>query len=344
MLNIDKIIIHFWLDHLEIFWTFKYENEYFEKLDFDNSNYSEFWKFIITKNEVKKYKYKITFTKDNYTIFSYYKGLKKVNWVNIETKDYICIYSTAFKLLEKENILSFLKNFELKHLRRFDICMDFNIHIEELLKFFKEPNTWKIYKKSWNIETKYFWELRNTLNKRQIIRVYNKIKDIIEKKKLKLYPDYLSFWEVTRVELEIRQELAKNIDYLSVFENNKIIAIFKNYIWRYSKIMEIFEIEKLTLYKKKLNFEKYQKNFYEIKRYKNFVWYAKNLLELGFCPVRILIWEEIIKERTKKILWYENIHKILESESKLKRELTEERYFRKDFSKILAKYYKYGKI
>lgn len=329
--NLNNKIIHFWLDHLEIFGTFKYENDFFDKLDFDNSNYSEFEDYTITKSEVKKYKYKIIFTKNNYTLFSYYKWLNKKDWVNIATKDYICIYSTAFKLLNYQEIFALIKNFELKYLRRFDICIDFNIDIEKLLKFFKEPLTWKIYKKSWRIETKYFWEIKNSLNKRQIIRIYDKFKDIVEKKKLKLYEDYLEVWDITRVELEVRQELAKNVNIFEVFDNWILLSIFKNYIWKYSEILDIFEnIENKTLYKKKGNKWDFQWNFYKIKKYNIFVWFAKNLYEMWFCPVRILIWEEIIQEQTKKNLWFENIHKILKREKQLKQEIKDKKYFLKE--------------
>lgn len=341
--NFKDKIIHFWLDHLEIYGKAKNE-EIFEKLDFDNSNYSEFWQFMILKTEVKKYKYKIIFSKDNYVLFSYYKGLKKWEWVNITTRDYVCFYSTSFKILWYENIFALLKNFELKHIRRFDICLDLTLNIEELLKFFKEPWTSKTYKKSWKIETKYFWEIKNSLNKREIIRIYNKLKDLVEKKKLKLYKDYLNFPEITRIELEIRQELAKNIDFLEIFDNEKIFSIFKNYIWKYSKIFENLWTEKISLYKKKVNFETFQKRFYDIKKYKNFVWYAKNIYEMWFCPIRILIWEDIITEQTKKILWYENIYEIIKKEQKIKEEIYYNKYLNKNLPKILDNCYKYGKI
>jgi hypothetical protein len=38
-LDVFNNIIHFGIDHLEIYGTCTFENELFEKLDFDNSNY-----------------------------------------------------------------------------------------------------------------------------------------------------------------------------------------------------------------------------------------------------------------------------------------------------------------
>jgi hypothetical protein len=61
--------------------------------------------------------------------------------------------------------------------------------------------------------------LQNSKNKRQLIRVYNKILDIFEKNKIDLYQDYLTFPNITRIELEIRPELAKEINYKDAFNN-----------------------------------------------------------------------------------------------------------------------------
>jgi len=57
------------------------------------------------KTEVYKYKYKIIFNKDDYSYFAYYKGLPKSEKQPVATRDYIVVYSTAFKLLEYEEIL-----------------------------------------------------------------------------------------------------------------------------------------------------------------------------------------------------------------------------------------------
>ncbi len=348
--SIESLILNFWLDHLEVFWTFKYEKEFFNKLDFDNSNYSEFEEYIITKNEVNKYKYKINFTKDNYTLFAYYKWIKKWEWVNITTKDYICIYSTAFKLMEYEELVAFLQlYFYLRHCRRIDISMDLKINIEQFLKYSKEPKTWRLYKKWWEIETKYFWEVKNTLNKRQLIRVYDKIKDIIEKKKIKLYSDYFNLWYITRVELEVRQELAKNINYFDVFNNEILIWIFKNYTYKYFELFKSIDYKKITLYiKRKIKPEQLQGVFYQTKRYKNFIWYWKNLYNLWFCPVRVLINEWYIQDITKKVLWYENINEIIKREKNIKQKTLENIKDRKLevnwYKKILDNLYKYGKI
>lgn len=343
IINLENDIIHFWLDHLEVYWTFKYESELFNSLDFDNSSYSELEDYSFTKNEVPKYLYKIIFSKDNYSLFAYYKWDKSQN---IPTKDYIVIYSTAFKLLSYEEILYFLEwYFTLKHCRRFDICMDLVWDINDILTEFSNIETSREYKKSWNIETLYIWEVKNSLNKRQLIRIYDKQKDLIQKKKIKLYEDYFDYEDVTRIEIEVRQELAKNRDYYDIFDNSLLVWIFKNYIYKYSKMFESFSWDKITLYKKKETFdtEKYQSLYYKTQKKNIFLWHAKNVYNLWFCPVRVLIAEWYIQDFTKKLLWYERVDEIIKKEKKLIDQIKENKYIRENLDEILSNYYKYGK-
>ena len=64
---------------------------------------------------------------------------------------------------------------------------------------------------------------KNSKNRRSIIRIYNKKADIIAKGKNKLYQDYLLEENVTRVELEIRRELAKNYTIEELFVDDNLI-------------------------------------------------------------------------------------------------------------------------
>lgn len=343
ILNLENDIIHFWLDHLEVYGTFKYENEFFNKLDFDNSNYWELEDYNFTKNEVQKYKYKIIFTKDNYSLFAYYKW---DSTQNIATRDYIVIYSTAFKLLSYDEILHFLEwYFDLKHCRRFDICMDLKINIMDVLSTFNDVSTGREYIKSWQVETRYIWEVKNTLNKRQLIRIYDKHKDLIEKKKLKLYDTYFDFNDVTRVEIEIRQELAKNRSYRDIFDNALLTGIFKNYIYKHSKVFESLSWDKISLYEGWTSFdpEKFQSLYYLTQRKNIFLWHAKTIYHMWFCPVRVLIAEWYIQELTKRSLWLENIQKLIEKEKRIIAQAKENKEIILNPDKILSDFYKYGK-
>lgn len=344
-LNIENEIYHFWLDHLEVYGTFKEEKELFDNLDFDNSNYWELDDYTFTKNEVKKFIYKIIFSKDNYSLFAYYKWIPRSEKQPVATKDYITIYSTAFKLLEYEEILWFLEYYiDLKHCRRFDICIDLKINIEILLKYFINYETWREYKKNWKLETRYIWELKNSINKRQIIRIYDKNKDIIAKKKIKLYENYLTEKDITRVELEIRQELAKNISYKNIFDNYLLFWIFKNYLCKNTKLFDKIKIEKITLFKPKIKLgsESFQSLYYKTQRKNIFLWHAKTIFNMWFCPVRILIWEWYVQEKTKIVLWIDKIEDLIAREKKVIEQAKEDRYIRNNLGEVLSNYYKYG--
>ena len=340
--NIEKHILHFWLDHLEIYWTFKDESV-FEILDFDNSNYSELDEYIIEKHEVPRFKYKISFKKDSYTLFAYYKWISKSESQWVWTRDYITIYSTAFKLYEYEEIAYFIENYlNLDKCRRYDICMDLNLNITELLNSeFKVQKTGTEFKKSWKIETRYYWELKNTKNKRQLIRVYDKQKDILAKKKVWLYKDYLIHDNVTRIELEIRPELAKNRHYSDIFDDILLIWIFKNYLYKYTHIFEEIPVSKMSLYKApevKFDAEDYQWLYYKTQRKAMFLWHAKTIFNMWFCPVRVLILEWLIKEKTLLALWMDKIQDIYKKE----KDLAEEHYFKRNFKEFMEELYGRG--
>lgn len=343
ILNLENDTIHFWLDHLEVYGTFKYESELFNSLDFDNSNYGEIEEFSFTKNEVPRYLYKIIFTKNNYSLFAYYKW---DNSQNIVTKDYIVIYSTAFKILSYDEILYFLEwYFNLKHCRRFDICIDIIWNINEVLKYFDEFQTGREYRKSWEIETRYIWEVKNSLNKRTLLRIYDKQKDLIQKKKIWLYEDYFDYENITRVELEVRQELAKNRNYEEIFDNSLLVWIFKNYIYKHTKIFESLSGEQTSLYKKKETFdpEKFQALYYRTQRKNIFLWHAKTIYNMWFCPVRVLLAEWYIKELTKQALWVEKIEALIKREKNIIERAKENKEIIINPDKILSKFYRYGK-
>ena len=347
-LEIENIIHSFRLDELEVFWTFKYEGS-FDKYKCDREVFYDFENYKVVKIEIPKYKYNISFRKWIYTLFSYCKWKDKSKSQPIATKDYITIYWKAFKLLEYEEILWFLEsNFGLKHCRRFDICCDLKINIDELLNnYFEDYITGGDRRYSWKTGSRYFWEKAKSKNKRQIIRVYDKIKQINEESLIDLYQDYLTFPNITRVELEIRQELAKVINYKDVFNNELLIRIFKNYLNKYTKIFENIGWEKITLYRAKnlkLNSEDYQSLFYKTWRLSNFIWSARTIYNLWFCPVRVLIWEWYIQDKTRRVLWVENIVDMINKERELKVIARENYYIRNNISEILSNVYKYGKV
>lgn len=340
-LSILDNILHFWLDHLEVYATCKLEKDLFEKLDFDNSNYWELEDYSFTKNEVPKHKYKIIFTKENYSLFAYYKWDKDLPGI-IKSKDKLVIYSTAFKLLTYDEILYFLEwYFTVRKCFRFDVCIDINLDTDYILEHFTNLNTGKEYKKGWSIETRYIWVANRYKNKRLIIRVYNKILDIHEKHKHKLYKEYLAEKFVTRLELEVRSELAKNITYKEVFDNTILSSIFKNYFRKHTNIFNIKDVEDITLFRKPLltvDMDGYQSLLYKTKRRNVFIWHGRGIYHLWFCPVRTLIAEWLILPQTEKLLWWDLVKLIQEHEIELKNKARMNDYERKDKKRIISKF------
>ena len=261
----------------------------------------------------------------------------------------VVAYSTAFRLLEYEEILWFLEWFlELLHCRRFDICMDVKTEINAFLEtYFSEHTTWREYKKAWKIQTRYYGEVMNSRNKRQLIRVYDKILDIKEKQKYKLFADYFALWDVTRIELEVRQELAKEISYKDIFNDALLLSIFKNYLGRQTDIFGSLPVLSQTLYRDKKKYryingkrreidsEEMQGIFYATGRKNTFIWHARAIYNLWFCPVRVLIGEGYIKPKTERILWSDLIQHLLRMESKLKQEFYLKKARKKDFQHLL---------
>lgn len=312
--------LHFGLDYLSIYWTCKFEED-FSVLNYTNSNYWEIDGYVYVKNKIDKYLYWITFSKDNYPVFSY------VKWdsaQSIPSFDCITVYWVAFKMLSIDEILNFLEwNFDLLRTKRFDICMDLEVNIVNVLKKFKElkQKWWTINWRWWIVETQYFWNPSRSKNRRSVVRVYNKIADLKWSKKEKLYWDYLLKSNITRVELEVRRELAQNIHYSFLFDEIKLKGIFKNYLRLKTNIFDNICEEKISLYRKSKDITDeqkqgiYYKNLYKIA----FNGYAKNIMRAWTCPVRLLIWEWLIQDSTKIELWKDNVNYLGREERVIKK-------------------------
>ncbi len=302
-----KHVYHFWLDHLEVYGTFL-DEEVFLWLDFENSNQSFFENFSCTKVENPKFEYQILFSQNNITLFSYFKGKKLKS--NIKTKDYVAIYSSCFRILGIEWVTNILLSYfhvqEKNNLRRFDICFDFTIPIEIILsKFEKVEQRWSdFYGSLWEVQTRYIWEKKNTKNKRNLIRIYNKKDDILSKWKNALYQDYLLEDNITRVELEVRRELAQNYTFeeLLIWEN--LVWIMKNYLEKHTQIFEELDLPKISLYRKprKIDFGMIQAYGAWLMRVRIFLWHARGLIERWLCPVYALLDKDIIHPSTYDIL------------------------------------------
>lgn len=310
-----KNTYHLGLDHLEIYAHF-YDDSKFDGIDFDNSNYGTLWEYTFTKNEVPKYLYKILFTKDNFPMFAFYKW--KNNWA-VTTKDYVCLYSTFFKTHTIEEVTRILYSYfrmpPKNPIRRFDVCLDLLIPIEKITQSFNTTKQrWATFiGEWWKIETQYIWEKQKSLNKRQILRIYDKKKDILVKWKNTLYQDYLLRKDITRMELEVRRELAQNYTFEELLIPENLLGLLINYFEKHTNIFSKLTIDWISLYRavKKVDFSLIQANTEWMRRVATYLGHSRWLLKRWLCPVYALLEANIIHEETKQLFrelwWFEEV-------------------------------------
>lgn len=329
--SIEEHLYHFGLDHLEVYGSIKDENFIL------NREVKLFLSIDFKKTEVPNYLYKLTFFKDNDVLFAYYKWNENQA---VPTKDYVVIYSTGFRIKEEVDIKMFLAQFDLRRTRRFDIAGDVILPIDVVLWEFKDLSqrgatfNWK----NWEVETRYIGEKQTTKNKRQLIRIYDKQVDIYSKGKVKLFADYLTQTHMTRVELEVRQELAKNVYYEDLFDVPHILSIYKNYLYKHTELFESLPGERITLFQKTIETidpELYQSLFYKEQRRKIFIGHGKWVFNMWFCPVRVLIAEWYISEKTKLAIGIDICSIIWEMERKVVEHAKEQKKKRQEFHDVL---------
>lgn len=302
--------LYFWLDHLEMYGSF-YDETLFDGVDFDNSNYGTLGMFTFTKHEVPRYAYKMSFSLNDHPMFAFYKWKTTGS---VTTKDYFCFYSTFFRTHTMEEVTWILYTYfqfrtdtsgkvAKSPLKRFDICLDLLISIDKLLDFFKPGmQKWAVFRwEWWETETLYIWDKQKAQNKRQLIRIYDKKKDIMKKRKDALYPDYLVEKNVTRIELEVRRELAQNYTYEELLIPENLFSLLKNYLEKHTSIFDKLDIQSISLYKPRVtSFKMIQANAEWRKLISTYFGWARNLIKRGICPWYLLIIQDIVHPETKK--------------------------------------------
>lgn len=142
----------------------------------------------------------------------------------------ISVYGRFFALMRLGIVPeSLIENFNRyqPELTRVDYCLDvLGFTPEQSRKFFYSSRTpsKSIFGQDGELETIYFGRTSIKENRRLLIRLYDKKRDIVKKKKMELYADYLAKSEpVTRVEFEIRNETLK--EHKMAFED--VFNLFK---------------------------------------------------------------------------------------------------------------------
>lgn len=305
----DKDIFHFGLDYLEVKGTSRNIEWIQLWLDTNKDWYSTAknfnWYLGKRVNKVMNYEYKTILQRDWIDCFAYHKWMQQ--W-EINTHDYIAVYGSAFQVFKNpKDIIDFvLDNIEYEEIKRFDIAIDILKDTKSIYKnFVTNKGKWSVFlDDKWEVQTFYIWEKKKKYNRRKLVRCYNKIDDIKRNKKRHvLYTEYLIHKDITRVEIEFRSELCSNIDLIELLEIKFLYDIFFSYIKKHTEIFSKiwFNPYVLKSTKKRISIDELKTDELFKNRYINiFVWYAKSILEIWWCPIDILIRKWHISEDTKK--------------------------------------------
>jgi hypothetical protein len=317
-------IFNFNVDEIELYGTFSNYETLIEWVNSTNSDFIKFLDFTVKKSDnLKDYHFKLEFWKNNYPCYAFYVW-KQLN-AKIKTRDYFIVYWSAFKIIELNEIVDFIDTYlELDYidqkkwnrfntLKRFDLAIDIKKDISEIVKNFNDlTQKWaKYFWNKWELETYYIWEYKKRNNKRLLIRIYDKLKDIKQKQKQDLYGDYLLEENITRIELEFRKELISSLKLNQLLDRSYIYNLLILYLNKHTKIFDNIktkEVEKLKATNKKVNLEELKYDDILKDRYITaFLWYARNILKIWSCPVDILLSKSVISDLTNKdiIFWME---------------------------------------
>lgn len=301
-----KEIYYFWVDYIEVVWTLKKLEEINFWFWFNEGNKKEIfpWFVVRRENKVTNYEYKIVFNYKWTDCYAYH--IWQENWA-ITTHDYLAVYWIAFVIFpELSEIIEFINTeIDVIWLRRFDLALDVLIDIKYIHKNFNKLKQKGsiFFWDEWEVQTFYIWEKKKKNNRYKLLRVYNKKEDLLIKKRQRFYPDYLTKDNVTRIEIEIRSELAKNCTLESLLDRGYIFDMYLTYMNKYTDIFKGFKYEetRLNQINKKVSIENLKSDQYLKSRYVNiFRWYAKTILEIGWCPTDLLLKDNLVSDDTRK--------------------------------------------
>lgn len=326
-------ILYFNVDELELYGVFNNYKELLKWMNDSNSDVMTFDKFTLKKSDnLRDYKFKVDFWHNNYPCFAFYIG-KKLN-ERITTRDYFKVYGTAFRLMWLPEIIEFIDTYIiLDHIdankwlrdntiKRFDLAVDIKLNTSKCVKkHFKElKQKWANYfGEEWTLETHYIWEYKKRSNKRYLIRIYDKLKDIKQKNKQSLFTDYLVEDDVTRIEIEFRTEVTKFIAVHNLLDRSYMFNLLIKYIEKHTNLFQKIktqDVNKLQILNKKISLEDLHYNQIVRDRYISaFLGYSKTILKIWACPVDILIRNFLISENTINRLNEVSIYSLISKEA-----------------------------
>jgi len=131
--------------------------------------------------------------------------------------------------------------FDIVQFTRVDICLDLvNVSVpyiaETIIRESDKKNISKIFfdKKEGKEQTIYFGEKSREKNTYQLIRIYDKKADSNGKNKEYLYPEYDKYENVTRFEVELREDLAKFWTVEKLCDINYVFSVIVKKFYHYN--------------------------------------------------------------------------------------------------------------
>lgn len=245
----DKLL-HCWIDRLD----FKIN----KSRSFSMCNWNSIIKSLAIKLGENEYTFNVIWERVS-TYFTWKLSLK----FNYRLKDYlfaeilflnwiinkVCIHGKAWKLaslsdvwFNAEDILDWARSeFVIKELSKIDLCADFQIDEDNLKQWFLD-NLYESINKSWKCsrftekegyESVNIWIRDKKDNKDFYFRVYDKQKEIIANKTKSLYLDYVDNpYKIIRFEMELRSNIANNINIKELYSQEIIYNYIATYFWR----------------------------------------------------------------------------------------------------------------
>lgn len=293
-------IFSFRMDTFEIFGNFPEKSKCFFPLSLGSERELDVQYKLDTDLEVEystratKYLYKLIFSFNWVSCIEYHEGTQLS--ANIKTRNHIAVTGKAWKLLWQQRIFRIIERyFTFEGFRRLDIALDITLPITEiLLHFSKLKQKWRTeHWPSWDIETYYIWAYKKADNRYKLIRLYNKILEIKANQTQALYSEYLKQSHITRIEIELREELCKFITWQQAKDPVWLMDTFVSNIQKHTKLFDDFQGQKikLTRSKKSILETLEPEQIMNSQALKMFKGLAKSLKEKTICPIRYLVKE-----------------------------------------------------
>jgi hypothetical protein len=130
---------------------------------------------------------------------------------------------------------------------------------------------------------------------------------------------------MTRIELEIRKDLAQNITLEEIVVEDNLKAIFAQYVGKHSEVFNALSDIKISLYKAIQKEDKFltRREVRKSRKMKMFLGLAKNLREHHLCPVEELLREGMFEHKVAFLA--EKVPEVTTFLKELRREFSWER-------------------